>query len=262
MGLLPTEKSKPNVQVESLKLLVHGEPKVGKTSLFMRFGKPLFLRTSQSDEVFSLHKVDIKDWETFKRVVEEIVSGKHEFTTIVIDVIDDIYSYCVNYCNKKLSIDHVSDAKFGKGYHYIDNEFEFWMGKLLMSKYGLGLLSHLNEKDVITKDGKTTKIVPSLNNRGRLIIEKKVAIITHLKWDKVKKQNTKLLEYEEKLVLITKQSAELMVGDWTGMMPDKMILHTIPSGVPRTQDVLEEYAQKNYELIQTYLKGEMKEETK
>lgn len=240
--------------------MIYGEPKVGKTSLTMAFGKPLFLRTSQSDEVFSLHKVDIKDWETYKKVVDEIMSGKHEFTTIVIDVIDDIYNYCVQYCNKKLNIDHVSDAKFGKGYHYIDNEFELWIGKLLMSKYGVVALSHLNEKDVISKDGKSTKIIPSLNNRGRLIMEKKVAIISLLKWDKIKKVDAKALEYEEKLVLVSKQSTELMVGDWTGMMPDKMILNTIPSNIAKTQDILEEYAKKNYELIQSYLRREKKEE--
>ena len=44
MGLLPTEKSKPKVEPGTLKWLIYGEPKVGKTSLVSGFEDVLFLK--------------------------------------------------------------------------------------------------------------------------------------------------------------------------------------------------------------------------
>lgn len=257
---LPTEKSKPNVEPELLKWLIYGVPKVGKTSLCMGFKDPLFLRTSQSTEVASIFKLDIKKWEDFQDAVNLLTKTEHKYKTIVLDVGDDIYHYCVKYCNDKLKIEHISDAAYAKAYHFSDNEFEFWMGKLIMSDMGIIVLSHLDEKEAMENKAKIIKTVPSMQARARRIIEKKVAIITWLKQERVRKANSTKLEYEDKLVMITKQSVEVAAGDWTGRMPDKLMLHTIPDGVQRTNELVEEYAHKNYELIASYIKGEAQKE--
>jgi hypothetical protein len=252
---LPTDKTKRVERPENQSWLIYGEPKVGKTPLALGFKDPLFLITD-AKQPYTAFTVMIDTWEKFTSTVQEILTTKHTYGTVVIDVIDGLYKLCTSFCNTRLNIAHVSDAKFAKGYNSIDNEFDHWLNKLFMTKLGLIFISHLTEKEIVKTTGNIIKIVPMLQNRGRMILEPKVTIITHMTWKKVKKIGTVKPEYEDKLVLLFKQTAELYVGDGTGLLPDELVLHTIPPGVQRTEEVVMEYAKKNYQLISSYFKDE------
>jgi hypothetical protein len=253
MVLIPELKTSPKLDPRKLRWLIYGEPKVGKTPLAAGFDEPLFLVTEKSTEALSIYKADIQKWEDFRDAVTEILKGKHKFKTVVIDVVDELYRYCINYVNSRLKIEHLSDAGFAKAYHFVDNEFDHWLNKLCMADIGIIFTSHLEEKEVRKKNEPSIyKLVPSLMNRGRNILEPKMTIITHLKWEKIRKTTTTKLEYDEKLVLLFRQTEALFVGDRTGKMPDKLILHTIPEGSPKGPEVMEEYAKKNFKLIESY----------
>lgn len=255
--ILPTEKTKPKKDPAKLRWLFYSEPKTGKTTLAAGFRDPLFLVTEKSTEAINTFEVEIKKWEDFTEAVELLLKGNHKYQTVVVDVIDGLYKYCVSFCNKRLGIVHQSDVGFAKGYHSVDNEFEHWMNKLEMSGLGIIYNSHVGEKDVQVKGGGSyTKIIPGLAKRGRDILEPKVTIIGHLKWEKLAKPNVKPAVYEEKLVVLFKQTSELLVGDRTGRLPDKVILHTIPEGTERTTEIVEEYGRKNFELLASYFKDQ------
>jgi len=251
---LPTEKSKPKKDPAKLRWLFYSEPKTGKTTLAAGFQDPLFLITEKSTESINAYEVEIKKWEDFTEVVKLLLAGKHQYKTVVVDVIDVLYRHCITYCCDRLKIAHVSDIGYAKGYHSVDNEFEHWINKLEMSGLGLIFTSHLAEKEITTKTGSFTKIIPGLQKRGRDILEPKVSAIGHLRWEKIKKEGTVKLEYDEKLVLVFKQTSELLVGDRTGMLPDKVMLHTIPEGTVKTVEMVEEYGRKNFELLCGYFK--------
>lgn len=253
---LPTEKTKPVDDPAKLRWLFYSEPKTGKTTLAAGFNDPIFLITERSTESIAAYAVPIKSWEDFRDVVELLIRGNHKFKTAVVDVVDVLYRYCIEFCCKRLNIVHQSDIGFAKGYHSVDNEFEHWLNKLEMSGIGLIFTSHLAEKEVNTGKSTFTKIIPGLQPRGRTILEPKVSVIGHLRWEKLKKEGTVKLEYDNKLVIQFKQTAELLVGDRTGRLPDKLILHTIPDNTPTTEmpRLIEEYGKKNYELIASYFK--------
>ena len=253
---LPKAKSIPVLDPARLRWLWYSEPKTGKTTLAAGFNDPIFLITERSTESISAYTLEIKCWEDFKDAVELLLKGGHNFKTAVVDVVDVLYRYCIEFCNKRLGIVHQSDVGFAKGYHSVDNEFEHWINKIEMSGLGIIFTSHLAEKEINIGKTSYTKIIPGLQPRGRMILEPKVTIIGCLKWDKIKKQGTTKLEYENKLVIDFKQTAELLVGDRTGRLPDRLILNTIPENTPLEQmpKMVEEYGRKNYELIASYFK--------
>jgi hypothetical protein len=255
---LPKEKTKPKKDPSKLRWLFYSEPKTGKTTLAAGFNDPLFIITEQSTESIFAYSVECKKWEDFKDIVNLLLDKKHTFKTVVVDVVDVLYRQCIVYCNAKLKIEHISEAGYARGYHLVDNEFEHWLNKLEMSGLGLIFTSHISEKEVQSKNGAFTKIVPGLAPRGRTVLEPKVSAIGYLKWEKIKKLNSPKLEYEQKLVIDFRQTESLLVGDRTGKMPDKLVLHTIPEGTVKTDKMVEEYAKKNYELIQSYFTEEGK----
>lgn len=258
MSGIPTEKTRPRLNPARLRWLIYGEPGVGKTPLASGFDNPLFMVTEQSTEALTVYSTVISKWEDFTKTTEELLTKKHNFDTVVVDVVDMLYRYCVDFCNKRLSIAHISDAAFAKGYHSVDNEFDHWLNKLCMSNIGVIFLSHLDEKEVIKGKERYTKLVPRLQNRGRMILEPKVTVIGHLEWAKVRKPNTVKPEYDDKLVITFKQTAELYVKDRTGLLPDKLELNTIPTGLQKTEDIVLDYAHRNYHLICSYFKDETK----
>jgi hypothetical protein len=253
--MIPTEKTIPKLEPDKLRWIIYGEPGSSKTPLASGFDDPLFLVTEQSTEALTVFSTTIRCWEDYTKIVQELLTTKHKFKTVVIDVVDMLYNYCVDFCNKRLKIEHISDVGFAKGYHSVDNEFDHWLNKLCMSNLGLIFLSHLEEKEIFKGKERIIKVIPHLAKRGRSILEPKATIIALLEWDKVRKENTIRPEYEDKLVLSFKQTAELYVKDRTGQLPDKLVLNTIPTGTKRTEDVVLEYAKQNYQLICSYFKN-------
>lgn len=265
MSILPTEKTKPNNDPSKLRWLFYAEPKTYKTTLASGFNDPIFAVTEKSTEAMSTYTTEIKKWEDFQALTKELCAGGHRFKTLVVDVVDGLYRYCVRYACEKLKIDHLSDAGFAKAYHLVDNEFEHYLNKLEMAGLGIIFNSHLTEKEVqLAKGGSYTKIIPGLAPRGRMVLEPKVTVIGRIQWEKVRKQGVQALVYESKLVIDFKQTELLLVGDRTGKLPAKLVLHTIPEDMILTEDIIADYAKKNYQLIESYFKDKQleKEEIK
>lgn len=257
---LPTQKKKANNDPSKLRWLFYAEPKTYKTTLASGFNEPLFAITEQSTESMSAYSVEIKKWEDFQDLTKKLCAGGHNFKTLAVDVVDGLYRYCVRYACEKLKIDHLSDAGFAKAYHFVDNEFEHYLNKLEMAGMGIIFNSHLAEKDVQTKNGSYTKVVPGLAPRGRAVLEPKVTVIGRIQWEKIRRPGVKELVYDSKLVIDFRQTEALLVGDRTGKLPAKLILHTIPEDMVMTEELIAEYAKKNYQLIESYFKEQPKKE--
>ena len=69
---------------------------------------------------------------------------------------------CAEHVCQKFKIEHESDLGFGKGYALINNEFYRVLNKLSLLPHGLILISHSQEKELETRTGKLTRVVPTL----------------------------------------------------------------------------------------------------
>lgn len=139
----------------------------GKTTFANQFPDVLMLNTDGNIQYVDSPYIAIRDqitmngrikntkyaWEVFKESVEEIITGQHNYKTIVVDLLEDVYEACRVYMYNKLEIEHESDAGYGKGYDMIRTEFLTTIKRILNSDYNVILLSHDKIEEVKFKNG-------------------------------------------------------------------------------------------------------------
>lgn len=171
MGLLPTTKTPPKTSLEDFTYLIYGKPKIGKTTFANQFENTLFIATEAGLTGQEAYQVPVDNWETFKKVVEELAEEKHIFRTVAIDTIDNLYKFCIEWGNSSLGIVHQSDAAYGKAYDLINSEFLKWLTRLSLLPMGLIMISHAKEREIKPRAGMPyTYISPTLPEAARRIV--------------------------------------------------------------------------------------------
>jgi len=248
---LPTKMTSGSTKISKLRWLLYGYPKVGKTSLLSGFPKAVFAATEKGYVALKVYKVDIKDWEDFIDLVDEILDeDEHSFKTVIIDVVDTLFDKCSEYVCDKLGIEHESEGEWGRGWAEVRKEFTRVVNRLLQSNLGVIFVSHTKSEKVISIAEEVTRTVPTLAGAARKILLPLVDTIGLMRYKTVKvgKGN-----YEKKLVITFEASNSLLeAGDRTGLLPPEIKLEVIPEGEKRTPDVVAKYAKRNYERIAKY----------
>lgn len=163
MELPKNEKTHRN-PTEALKLWIYGQPNIGKTTFAAQFPNALMLNTDGNIKYVDTPALTIADsgalsaWEVFVTTVDSISKGNHDYETIVVDLLEDVYQYCRVYYNKKLKIDHEADLGFGKGYDIVRQAFIIVLRKLVNSPYNVVLISHEGTKTVKSRTGIETTV--------------------------------------------------------------------------------------------------------
>lgn len=257
MGLLPVNLTKRNVSINSLRWLLIGEPKIGKTAILSGFPDLLLLATEKRYNAFDFKVVNIVSWRkdltikygideygvqnvAFVDIVDEICKGDHSFKTIAIDTIDVLTNLCVEYVCKYFKIKHVSDLGFGKSYDMIKSELNNELNKLFMTNCGLVFTSHIKSREVIKPNGGSfTKITSSLINQARDVVHPKVSTIGLMKVKTVKIAEGK---YTEKRVITFKPTELEEVGHSEGVLPDEIVTLENPK---ETYELIKKYYEEN-----------------
>jgi GTPase SAR1 family protein len=246
---LPKKKTSGKISIEELRWLLYGPPKIGKTSLLTGFPNAYFMATEKGYKSLKVYKDDITSWEVFEEKVEDIVSGKHDFETVVIDTADGLFDMCSDVACQKLGIEHESDAEWGKGWAETKKIFTRALQPLFMSDYGIVFISHTKGDKITTQVEEITKTVPTLSNQARKILLPLVDTIGCLRY---KRHKIGKGEYEERYIISFKPSEMIEAGDRTGLLPSELRLDVVPEDVKRTPDVVAKYAKRNYERIAKY----------
>lgn len=151
-SVLPKEKTEPKPSLRDYPILVYGRERVGKTTLCAQFEDPLFLFFEPGGKSLSLYAKSIKNWKQFKEILKAL-DDSDEYKTVVIDTVDKAHDMAMEYICQKQGVEHPSDAKWGKAWNALDNEFEKAMFRILKSGRGLLLTSHSEEKDITNFKG-------------------------------------------------------------------------------------------------------------
>lgn len=167
MSLLPTEPTQVNFDLANQNIYIYGEPGVGKSTFCSHFEKPLFLATEDRHKHLSLYLKKITDWKMFLSTCADIAGGKHNYKTVVIDTIDNLYPLCRAYVYEKIGIDHEADLGYGKGWDLVRGEFFRTLKKLSMLPYGLVLIGHSEMEEVKTRTGSIQRAVPGMPDKVR-----------------------------------------------------------------------------------------------
>lgn len=238
---LPTEKTKGVSTLDRFRMVLFGQPKIGKTTLLSGFPDTLFLATEFNHESFQIYRKDIKTWPQFQAAVTEISLGKHPFKFIVIDTADILFNICQEMILAELKVKHPSDVKWGKAYDIIGKEFERELNRLFMTKYGLIFLSHTKTSEIVSRAGTTTKIVPTLPNKARAVILPKVPVIGYMHVRSIKGTDG---VRRDKRVISFEPTEGVEAGNTEGKLPNLLVVPKDPH--------------KAYELFLGYYTGKYK----
>lgn len=150
---------------KKIKMLLYGDPGVGKSVFAIRAPKPYFICTDGNYEWLEEFgatdegHVNVTSWSQMQTALNSDFEG---YDTIVVDLIEDGFKWCeMEYCARN-KIEHVSDVGYGKAYDATRNEFFIAICKLLASDKNVILLSHATTFSVKDRRGvEHTKYAPS-----------------------------------------------------------------------------------------------------
>lgn len=121
--------------MQHFKMILYGEPGVGKSVFALGTPKPFFITTDGNYSWLSRFKgykeenhIQVHSWKEAKEIMSKSFEG---YETIVVDLIDDLFKWCESEYCKRNQIEHVSDAGYGKGYGITRDEFIVELSKLL-----------------------------------------------------------------------------------------------------------------------------------
>lgn len=158
--LLPANKPK-NKDITPKVFFIWGQSMSGKTYLARQFPNPVIINTDGNAKKVDTPSVEVYDFETFVKVLKEIEEGKHDFKTIIIDLVDDIRTMLENYVCKKYEVDDVGEVGYGKGYRDVKMTWQKLMVRLNQLPYNVIFISHIQE---IMEDKQTIER-PSLEQK-------------------------------------------------------------------------------------------------
>lgn len=136
--------------MKHVKMVLYGEPGVGKSTFASKAPRPFFICTDANYEWLDLPKKDhiqINSWDEAKKAFNQ---EYNDYDTIVVDLVEDLFKWCeYEFCNKN-RLTHISDLGYGKGYDLTRTEFFIEISKLLNKDKNIILIMH--GLDVVKKD--------------------------------------------------------------------------------------------------------------
>lgn len=121
--------------MKHIKMVLYGEPGVGKSVFASKAPKPFFITTDGNYEFLSEFgakeedHVQVNSWTEFKTVVSKLDLTNYE--TVVVDLTEDLFKWCEYEFCRANGYEHVSDPGFAKGYDITRNDFFINISKLL-----------------------------------------------------------------------------------------------------------------------------------
>lgn len=177
--VLPTVYREPSSDLNQYAFMIHGDKKVGKTSLANRGGRTLFLQCDPQQQAYKIMEVLIRNWAQFlsaQTQLEQLAAkGKLPYDRVAIDRVDILYHYAMQAACTKLAIDHPNDEGYGKGWDAVRTLFTQGIDRFLSLPCGRWFLCHSAWKEVETREGtKIQKLLPILPKQAEEVVNGKV----------------------------------------------------------------------------------------
>ncbi len=165
-------------------ILLHGEPKIGKTTLISGFKNCIYFDAEQGTMGIDVPTFEnllpnrdrinspIRIWEDVLKATDVIeqAAGKGVEGTIVVDTASAAFEMARTYQLNKMGISHETDLGYGKGWRGPKDEFQGWVSRIKTIGFGLVFISHTKEIEIETPTAKYQRKVPKLDTGPNDII--------------------------------------------------------------------------------------------
>lgn len=167
MQLPKNERKQKQVDLKP-DMWIYGPSYVGKTTFMDQFDNVLMLNTDGNTDNITSPVQPIKDtvikegrmtkrtfaWEEFLDIVQTLeISNTEHYETIVIDLMEDLYTQCRRYLLNKNGIEHESDSGWGKGWDLVTMEFDNAIKRLKAIGLQIVYISRESTTEVTLKGG-------------------------------------------------------------------------------------------------------------
>ncbi len=214
---LPKTPTPKKNDLRNLTVLLHGGKKIGKSSLCAGISDAVFAATEPGLGHLEVHQVPIQSWQDFIDFCNALVTDKHPFQTVVIDTVNNLYSFCCRAVCEKHKVEYVGDFKaIGKGHVLANNMFYETLLKLANLPYGLWMIAHSVDREIETRSEKYVKTVPQLPDKAAGQLLGMADLILYADLHEEQDENGKT---RTRRVLRTKPSKYYEAGDRTGSLP-------------------------------------------
>lgn len=131
--------------MKHFKMVLYGEPGVGKSTFACKAPKPFFICTDGNYEWledFGAKEKDHVECGTWSEIKKAFSSDFEGYETVVVDLAEDAFKFGeYEFCQKN-KIDHISDIGYGKAYDITRNEFFIEICKLFSKPKNVILIMH------------------------------------------------------------------------------------------------------------------------
>lgn len=209
----------------------YGPPKIGKTKLLAQVQGAYFLCTETGYRHVKIRKSRIKNWKDFMSFIKYM--GKHSkklasVRMFVIDPVDKLAKYCMQYVCGRDKIAHPSDEEWGKGWESFRDEFTYWFLRLGALDKGIAVISHIKVREVIVEGIAVDKGAPAMPKTAYTICNDLADIIVRVGYAKKKKRGQK-----RKRCLFTEGTVDMEAGNRLGELIPPCIVYTSEADVMR-----------------------------
>lgn len=164
---LPSELSIPSTNLAEYTWLIHGEPKIGKTSLIAEFEKVLFAMFEPGGKALKIFQTPtIKEWAYMLGVVNELEKqaeeGTLQFSSVCIDTGSKAYDRCLEWTCLRDHIQHPGKVEdYGASWKEVTKAFTDVHTRLAALDLGFFVTAHSRATERQRRTGsKELKIEP------------------------------------------------------------------------------------------------------
>lgn len=171
------------------KILLYGVDGVGKTSLAAEFPRPIYLPTegeTPPSDVDLQTPGTIESYEALLDVFGELLSSDHEFGTVIIDSLDGLEGLIWAATCRRLGINSIEEAGYGKGYIEADTEWKEYLSAVsALTRSGLFVVQ-LAHPEIVRFDSPTTdpyaRYQPKLHKRANALVREQSDMVLFMNY--------------------------------------------------------------------------------
>lgn len=183
------------------RIICHGPPKIGKTTLSNEFPNPIFLQTEDGeneDEISTFGKIE--SYDEFIQVLADLYTEPHDFKTGVVDSTTALEQMIITKVieqnpttEKGKPVKSIEDYGYGKGYVLVEQK---WLEVIQCvnalrkdRKMAFIFIAHSNMVSISPPDGDPYKSYGlQLSNKGASLLEREFDLIIFLNTARVIKE--------------------------------------------------------------------------
>lgn len=139
--------------------LLYGVDGVGKTSLAAEWPDPLYLATEGERPPSDVEMATPGTVETYDQMLDifgELLAGDHDFKSVIIDSLDGFESLVWAATARRLGLNSIEEAGYGKGYIEADSEWKEYLSAVgALSRAGIYVVQ-LAHPEIVRFDSPTS----------------------------------------------------------------------------------------------------------